>query len=132
VPAARMVTLDADTTIDDVVATVKKTGYSRYPVHRGNSGEIIGFVHSKDLLGVSGAKKLSSVRKVIRPPYLIPDDRKIDAQLRAFKSRKLHQAVVLGDDKEVAGLVTLEDILEQMVGSIEDEHDAGQGDVAGK
>jgi len=59
----------------------------------------------------------------VRPPYFVPADKKIDAQLRGFQARKLHQAVVLDKEGKVAGLITLEDILEELVGSIQDEHD---------
>ncbi len=124
VPARKMTVLGSETPVDEALKTIRKTGYSRYPVSSDKSGEIIGFLHAKDLLGRSGTKKLNVLRKVVRPAYFIPGDRKIDAQLRAFKRRKRHQAVVLGEDGQVAGLVTLEDILEQMVGSIEDEYDA--------
>jgi len=68
-------------------------------------------------------KKAGSLKKIIRPPYFVPADKRIDAQLRSFQTRKLHQAVVLDGTGRVAGLVTLEDILEELVGSIKDEHD---------
>ncbi len=123
VPKKRMVTLSSDYTIDQALKTIKRNGYSRYPVRRNKSQEIIGFIHAKDLLGKKGTKKLSSMKKLIRPPYFIPENKKINSQLRHFKSRRLHQAVVLNDEGEVKGILTLEDILEQMVGSIEDEYD---------
>ena len=124
VPFGKMVVLSSDTSVDQVLQTIRKTGFSRYPVCRGEKNEIVGFLHAKDLLGKSGTGKISALTRVIRPPYFIPEDKKIDVQLRAFKSRKLHQAVVLNEEGEVVGLITLEDILEQMVGSIEDEYDA--------
>jgi len=124
VPRRRMTMLSSEDTIDQALRKIHRSGYSRFPVRRG-SGEIIGFIHAKDLLGRTGGRKLASLRRVIRPGYFIPADRKIDRQLRDFKSQRLHQAVVLDKEGEVAGLVTLEDILEQMVGSIEDEYDAG-------
>jgi putative hemolysin len=123
IPRKRMVTLGSDYTIDQALKTVKRHGYSRYPVRRKKSQEIIGFIHAKDLLGKRGSKKLSSMKKLIRPAYFIPESKKINSQLRHFKSRRLHQAVVLDEEGEVKGLITLEDILEQMVGSIEDEYD---------
>jgi len=123
VPRRRMTMLSSEDTIDQALRKIHRSGYSRFPVRRG-SGEIIGFIHAKDLLGRTGGRKLASLRRVIRPGYFIPADRKIDRQLRDFKSQRLHQAVVLDKEGEVAGLVTLEDILEQMVGSIEDEYDA--------
>jgi putative hemolysin len=123
VPKKRLVTLSSDYTIDQALKTVKRNGYSRYPVRSGKSQEIIGFIHAKDLLGKRGSKKLKSMQKLIRPAYFIPLNKKINSQLRHFKSRRLHQAVVLDEEGEVKGLITLEDILEQMVGSIEDEYD---------
>jgi Mg2+/Co2+ transporter CorB len=64
-----------------------------------------------------------SLNKILRSPYFVPADKTIDAQLRSFQARKLHQAVVLDSEGKVAGLITLEDILEELVGSIQDEHD---------
>jgi putative hemolysin len=124
IPLRKMVVLGSETSVEETLRIIRRTGYSRYPVSRGGSGEIIGFIHVKDLLGKSGTRKLSALKQVIRPAYFIPEDKKIDAQLRAFKSRKQHQAVVLNKKGGVAGLITLEDILEQMIGSIEDEYDA--------
>jgi putative hemolysin len=123
IPKKRMVTLRSDYTIDQALRTIKRTGYSRYPVRKGKTQEIIGFIHAKDLLGKKGHKKLNSMKKLIRPGYYIPEDKKISAQLRHFKGRKLHQAIALNEKGDVTGLITLEDILEQMVGSIEDEFD---------
>jgi Mg2+/Co2+ transporter CorB len=123
VPKKRLVTLRSDYTIDQALRTIKRNGYSRYPVRQGKSQEIIGFIHAKDLLGKKGNKKLSSMKMLIRPAYFIPENKKINSQLRHFKGRKLHQAIALNEQGEVKGLITLEDILEQMVGSIEDEYD---------
>jgi Mg2+/Co2+ transporter CorB len=68
-------------------------------------------------------KKDGSIKEIIRSPYFVQADRTIDAQLRGFQKRNLHQAVVLDSEGAVAGLITLEDILEELVGSIQDEHD---------
>lgn len=87
---------------------------------------IVCSVYAEDLVGLSNSIKRGSLRNVIRPPYFIPGDRAIDAQLRNFKVRKLHQAAVLDATGEVVGLVTLEDILEELEGSIQDEHDVSQ------
>ncbi len=123
IPKKRITTLSSDMSIEQALRIIKKTGHSRYPIIRGKSHEIIGFLHVKDLLGKSSPKKIGALRNVIRQAYYINKNKKIDAQLRAFKARKLHQAIILDEDGEVVGLVTLEDILEQMVGSIEDEYD---------
>ena len=123
VPKKTMVTLSSDDSVDQVLNVIKKYHHSRYPVRRGNSQEIVGFIHAKDLLGKTGGRKLGSFRGLIRMAYFVPEDKKIDSQLRGFKKRKLHQAVVLSEEGEVTGVIMLEDILEQMVGSIEDEYD---------
>ncbi len=79
-------------------------------------------MHAKDLFGLV-SKKHPDPKKIMRPPYFVPSDRKIDVQLRNFKIRRLHQAVVLDAEGKVVGIVTLEDIIEELVGSIMDEHD---------
>ena len=124
IPFGKMVVLNSDTSIQDALRIIRRTGFSRYPVMRDDKKEIVGVLHAKDFLGKRGPGEIGAMKKVIRPAYFIPEDKKIDAQLRAFKSRKQHQAVVLNEKGGIAGLITLEDILEQMVGSIEDEYDA--------
>ena len=123
VPRGKMVILDFNTSITELSKTILKTGYSRFPVKKGNDLEIVGFVHGKDIVRFLDRKKPVSLKKIIRPPYFVPANKKIDAQLRSFQARKLHQAVVLDKAGKVAGLITLEDILEELVGSIKDEHD---------
>jgi putative hemolysin len=123
VPKEKMTALDLNASITELSNTIIKTGYSRFPVKKGNDLEIVGLVHGKDILRFSDEKKPVSLRKITRPPYFVPADKKIDAQLRSFQAKKLHQAVVLDKEGEVAGLITLEDILEELVGSIQDEHD---------
>jgi putative hemolysin len=123
VPKEKMTALDFNASIAELSRTIMKTGYSRFPVKKGNDLEIVGFVHGKDILRYMDRKKPGSLKKLVRPPYFVPADKKIDAQLRNFQTRKLHQAVVLDKQGKVAGLITLEDILEELVGSIQDEHD---------
>jgi putative hemolysin len=123
VPKNKMSVLDIDSTVPEIVNAIVKTGYSRFPVSRGNSMDIVGFLHVKDLMSPVASGKSVSLKRIMRPPYFVPADRKIDTQLRNFKARRLHQAVILDEEGEVIGLVTLEDILEELVGSIQDEHD---------
>jgi Mg2+/Co2+ transporter CorB len=124
VPKKRLVTLKSEQTIDQALKIIKRHGFSRYPVKDSKTQEIIGFIHAKDLLGKKrGNRKLRSMKRLIRPPYFISENKKINSQLRHFKSRRMHQAVVLNEQGDVTGLITLEDILEQMVGSIADEYD---------
>lgn len=124
VPRDKITFLDSDMSMEEMIRIILTTGYTRFPVKKGRDPEVIGFVHAKDLLPLFQKRKSGSLKKIIRPPYFIPADKTIDRQLRSFKARKLHQAVVLGEKGDIAGLVTLEDILEELVGSIRDEHDA--------
>jgi len=123
VPREKMAVLDFNASIAELSKIILKTGYSRFPVKKGNNLEIVGFVHGKDIVRFLDRKKPVSLRNIMRPPYFVSADNKIDAQLRSFQAKKLHQAVVLDKEGKVAGLITLEDILEELVGSIKDEHD---------
>jgi len=123
VPREEMAVIDAGSPVEEVVKTILKTGYTRFPVSKGKKTNIIGFLHGKDVLELFGHKKNVSIKKIIRPPYFIPADKKIDSQLRSFQDTKLHQAVALDGSGNVIGLITLEDILEELVGAIKDEHD---------
>jgi putative hemolysin len=119
----KMVFLDLNSQAEEIFRIVLKTGHSRFPITEEADGDVIGFIHAKDLFKLIGTKKPVSVQKIIRPAYFVPEDKKIDSLLRGFQSRKLHQAVVLDSKGKVTGLITLEDVLEQLVGSIQDEHD---------
>jgi putative hemolysin len=123
VPRENMTTINIDATMDTILKTVMKTGYSRFPISKGKDLDIVGSIHTKDFFKLIEAKKSFSIRTILRPPNFVPADKKIDAQLRSFQAEKLHQAVVLDDNGKVIGLITLEDILEELVGSIQDEHD---------
>jgi putative hemolysin len=124
VPREKMALLNMSASLEELSQTIIKTGYSRFPVKKEDNGEIVGFVHGKDMLRFLNGKKPVSLKKIVRPPYFVPAAKKIDAQLRSFQTEKLHQAVVMDDEGNVVGLITLEDILEELVGSIQDEHDA--------
>jgi putative hemolysin len=123
VPKDKMVILDANSQVEEISKVVLETGHSRFPITEGSDAEVIGFIHAKDLFKLIKKRKSGSVRKIMRPAYFVPEDKKIDSLLRGFQYRKLHQAVVLGSKGKVTGLITLEDVLEQLVGSIQDEHD---------
>lgn len=123
VPVHSMTVLPFDATLEDIVRTVIRTGFSRFPVTKGTGRDIVGIVHTKDILRFTGASRFFSMNRILRAPVFIPVSRKIDVQLRLFQTWKLHQAIVLDERGKVAGLVTLEDIVEELVGAIEDEHD---------
>ena len=121
----KMTILDMDAPLKETLRIILKTGYSRFPIRKEDDFDIVGFIHAKDVFRLMEGKKPHSLKTITRLPYFVPGDRKIDAQLRSFQKEKLHQAVVLDNEGKVIGLVTLEDILEELVGSIQDEHDLG-------
>jgi len=123
VPKEKMTVLTIDASIEDIVKIILKTGYSRFPITKGKDGDIVGIIHTKDFFRLIDAKKSLSISKILRPPYFVEADKKIDTQLNSFQAKRLHQAIVLDNTGEVIGLLTLEDILEELVGSIQDEHD---------
>ena len=123
VPKDKMVILNANSQVKEIFGVVLKTGHSRFPIKESLDEDVIGFIHTKDLFKLIEKRKSGSARKIMRPVYFVPEDKKIDSLLREFQSRKLHQAVVLDAKGKVTGLITLEDVLEQLVGSIQDEHD---------
>ena len=123
VPKEKMVIIDSEASAEEIYKIILDTGHTRFPVRKGRDEEIIGFLHAKDLFHFMDQKKTGSIKEIIRPPYFVPTEKTIDAQLRGFQNRKLHQAVVLDSEGKVTGLITLEDIIEELVGSIEDEHD---------
>ncbi len=121
IPKKKMAILNIDAPEEEILKTIKKTGYTRFPVMRGK--DILGSIHAKDLFKLIMKRKPISLKKILKPPYFAQADKKIDAQLRSFQAKKIHQAVVLDNEGKVIGLITLEDILEELVGSIRDEHD---------
>jgi CBS domain containing-hemolysin-like protein len=123
VPKEGIVFLDANSQVEEIFRVVLETGHSRFPVTESFGTDVIGFIHAKDLFKLIEEKKSNSVRGIIRPAYFVSEEKKIDSLLRGFQYRKLHQAVVLDSKGIATGLITLEDVLEQLVGSIQDEHD---------
>jgi Mg2+/Co2+ transporter CorB len=122
-----MITVNVDDPAEQVVAAVLAASVTRLPLWRDSSENIIGILHAKDLLraiqAVGGDLSKIDVASIARPPWFVPDIRPLSEQLKAFRRRKAHFALVVDEYGEVMGLVTLEDILEEIVGDISDEHD---------
>jgi Mg2+/Co2+ transporter CorB len=122
-----VVLIDADQPTDDIVGEVLAAPYTRIPVHRGQPDNIVGVVHAKDLFrAVKAAGGPGTVRidDVMTPPWFIPESTILFDQLQAFRARHEHFAIVVDEYGALRGIVTLEDIIEEIVGDIEDEHDA--------
>src|SRR5260221_4573696 len=128
-----MITLNADDKPEDVVNAVIASPVTRLPLWRGNPENIVGILHVKDLLralhAVDGDAAKVDISSLMAPPWFVPDMRPVSEQLKAFRRRKTPFAVVVDEYGEVEGLVTLEDILEEIVGDITDEHDVAMPGV---
>ena len=122
-----MVTVNADEPVEDVVRAVLSAEFTRIPLWRDTPENIVGILHAKDLLraiqNADGDLHKIDIMAIALPPWFVPDIRPISEQLKAFRRRKTHFALVVDEYGEVMGLVTLEDILEEIVGDISDEHD---------
>ena len=123
----RMRTIDVDLPPAELVREVIDSPYTRMPLWRGEPENIIGVLHAKDLLraiaAAGGETKDLKVDEIALDPWFVPDSTSLEEQLQAFRARKTHFALVVDEYGEVMGLVTLEDILEEIVGDIKDEHD---------
>jgi|JI10StandDraft_1071094.scaffolds.fasta_scaffold06539_9 Mg2+/Co2+ transporter CorB len=124
----KMVTLDVSESAKDVIALVLKSGHSRLPVWKDKPDNIIGILHAKALFAAvqkaEGDASKVKLEDVVIDPWFVPDTRPLEDQLNAFLRRKTHFAIVVDEYGEVQGLVTLEDIIEEIVGDIKDEFDA--------
>ena len=123
-PRTGMVAFEAGDTVEAAADVVARAGRSRYPVYQESLDEIVGVVHAKDLLAALRHQPGSSVRGIMRPPLFVPGTREVEDVLADMKRLKVHLAVVLDEYGGTAGLVTMEDLLEEIVGPIYDEHDA--------
>jgi Mg2+/Co2+ transporter CorB len=124
----KMRSISADLTSEEIVREVLASPYTRLPLYSGTPENIVGILHAKDLLraldAVQGDAARLDVRAIAIDPWFVPDTTSLPDQLKAFLARKTHFALVVDEYGEVMGLVTLEDILEEIVGDIRDEHDS--------
>src|SRR5688500_7581556 len=126
VPRVKISGLKASLTVQEAMDIILKEGYSRYPVFENSLDEIIGIVHAKDVINAYFQKTGNGLRDVMRQTHFIPESKPIDALLREFQKRKTQMAIVVSEFGGTIGIVTLEDILEELVGEIQDEHDHEQ------
>ena len=124
VPRAQMVSLPVAAPFAEVLRRVIESGHSRFPVHGEDSDEIIGILLAKDLLKsfVDGTAP-KDIRALLRPAAMIPESKRLDILLKEFRLSRNHMAIVMDEYGGVAGLITIEDVLEEIVGEIDDEHD---------
>ena len=129
-PRVDLVTLEGDSTLADAIHTSSEHGYSRIPVYEETIDNIKGVVYVKDMLPFVQAGKLDTlVRDVMREPYFVPESKKVSEFLQEMRQKRVHAAICVDEFGGVAGLVTIEDVLEEIVGEIQDEHDAEEPQV---
>lgn len=127
VPRIDILALEASTRVGEAIRALSGSGHSRVPVYEETIDNVIGLLYAKDLLRVRFDEgEEASVRPLLRPAYFVPDAKKVDELLREMQSRRVHMAVVVDEYGGMAGLVTLEDIMEEIVGEIRDEYDQGE------
>jgi magnesium and cobalt transporter len=129
VPRAQMVVVEEDVPPEEFVSAVIESGHSRFPVIGDNRDEVRGILLAKDLLAcfASGTDRNFDMDDAMRPVVYIPESKRLNVLLREFRERRNHMAIVVDEYGGVAGLVTIEDVLEQIVGEIDDEHDIEEG-----
>ena len=123
VPRSQMDVIGIDDAPAEVIAEMVETRHSRYPVIGENRDEVVGILLAKDLLAYLVNPDAFSLKAVARPPIFVPETKRLNVLLREFRSQRNHMAIVIDEHGSVAGLVTLEDVLEQIVGEIIDEYD---------
>jgi magnesium and cobalt transporter len=123
VPRTDLVCCEVNDPMADVARLIIDSGHSRIPVYRENRDHMVGLVHAKDLMEFFLGRKDVSLKTIMRPPYFIPETKNIREVLLEFQSKKIHMAIVIDEYGGTSGVVTLEDVLEEIVGEIEDEYD---------
>ena len=127
IPRTQMVALPAGAKLLDLMKRVVESGHSRFPVHGDDKDDILGILLAKDLLrGIVADGGPGQVRELLRPAVLIPESKRLNVLLKEFRLSRNHMAIVVDEHGGVAGLVTIEDVLEQIVGQIDDEHDEAE------
>ncbi len=126
IPRSQMVVLERDWPFQRMLDVIVESGHSRVPVIGESRDEVLGILLSKDLLRDFGADEHPDILSRLRPAKFIPESKRLNTLLKDFRSTRLHMAIVVDEYGGVAGLVTIEDVLEQIVGEIDDEHDADE------
>ena len=132
VPKHKISAIEISTPSDEALRFISDTGFSRYPVYRDSIDRIVGVLYNKDVFNALEKGRKLDVKSIIRTPYFVPNSIMISKLLRELQRRKIHMAVVVDEHGDLDGLVTIEDILEELVGEIEDEYDVGAGGLVEK
>ncbi len=123
IPRSQMVVIDIEQSFDEILKTIVESGHSRFPVIGEDRDEVLGVLLAKDLLRYFGSDEDISIRRLLRTAAVIPESKRLNALLKEFRASHNHMAIVVDEYGGVAGLLTIEDVLEEIVGEIDDEHD---------
>ena len=127
VPRIDIFAMDIDTSLPDAFDQIAQSGHSRVPIYTETIDNITGILYAKDMLRVKlGTENQNPIRSLLRPAYFVPEAKKVDELLREMQSRRVHMAIVVDEYGGMAGIVTLEDIVEEIVGEIQDEYDVAE------
>jgi putative hemolysin len=130
VPRVDILAFEVTTSLSQAARAFTQSGHSRVPVYENNIDNIIGLLYAKDLLHVmQNGRKKTGIRDLLRPAYFVPDTKKADALLTEMQAQRIHLAIVVDEYGGVAGLVTLEDIIEEIIGEIQDEYDLSEEEL---
>ncbi|MCX7882051.1 MAG: hemolysin family protein [Brevinematales bacterium] len=122
VPRSEVILIDAGSSLSEIVEIIRREGYSRYPVYENHVDNIIGVLYAKDLLGQMLFEQVS-LKKILRKPIFVSENKKVSQLLAEFRQTHIHLGIVVDEFGTMVGIVSLEDILEELVGEIEDEFD---------
>jgi len=128
-PRIDIVGLDETETIDDALKLIVEKGFSRIPLYRETIDNVTGIIYAKDLLRCVAEDRRPSLQEIARPPYFIPESKRVDELLADLRQSKVHIAIVVDEYGGTAGLVTIEDLLEEIVGEIQDEYDREEAPI---
>ncbi|MEN8761700.1 MAG: transporter associated domain-containing protein [Thiogranum sp.] len=134
IPRSQVVMLARDTRPDVLLRSIVESGHSRFPVIGDSRDEVVGILLAKDFLlyAFERTDSLLNVRNILRPAIFVPESKRLNVLLKEFRASRNHMAIVVDEYGGVAGMVTIEDVLEQIVGEIEDEHDVEEEDTIRK
>ena len=130
IPRVQMIVVKSSAEPQDILSTAVESGHSRFPVIGDDTDEILGILLAKDLLGYFSSEEQEKfdIKDTMRPAVFVPESKRLNILLREFRSNRNHMAIVVDEYSGVSGLVTIEDVLEEIVGEIEDEHDIDEED----
>jgi len=130
IPRGQMVVLDREDSFEEIIAKITESGHSRFPVIDDDKDDVVGILLAKDLLAVTQQESENfEINEYIRPASFIPESKRLNVLLKEFRQNRSHMAMIVDEYGGVSGLITIEDVLEQIVGKIDDEHDDEDDEV---